>query len=105
MCSEVKSLCKKGSVFTLDLKSALNTVTWEDLLDIVQSKAPILSSIISSTLSRVRSRTTPTLSLLASFSVILKTRSPTMSSLPRIIALILYAGHSGKEVSCDQLYY
>ena len=100
---EMKGLCKKDSIFTMNLKTALETFTWEHLLGIIRSIAPILFSVVSAALTRSRSEP-PTLPLLAILCLIMKTRSQRMSLLQRLISLIMYAGHAGKQVSkCNML--
>ena len=101
---EMKGLCKKDSIFTMNLKTVLETVTLEHLLGIIQSNAPILCSVVSAALARSK-RDPPTLPLLAILCIIMKTRSQRMSLLQRLTSLIMYAGHAGKQVDNTYCIY
>ena len=98
--AEVKTLCSE-SVQSVLLKSdpgALKSFTWQTLKRELATYAPVLNSILEST--GVRSRNRPNFDAVVCLSVSLlaRNRNPKMSLVAKIISLILYAGHSSKEV-------
>ena len=101
---EIKAVCSKNSMFSMSLKSFLDSVSLEQFLTTVKAQAPVLSSVLSAALAMGRRRDAPPLPLFACLSVILVKYSQRMSLLQRFVAVLMYAGHAGKQVSILNLY-
>ncbi len=91
---------KVESVLRSQSKDDIKSFSWDVLHLELATNAPTLVSILSAaTKTRVaRPNTKAVISTCAA--VLLNHRNPKMSLLQKIISLILYAGHSSKQVCC-----
>lgn len=98
--SEVKKLCSESvqSVLLSSDPRTLQSFTWQDLKSELSIHAPVLKGILEST--GVESRNRPNFDAVVCLCIALlaKNRNPKMSLIAKIFSLILYAGHSSKEV-------
>lgn len=105
--AEMKKLCSQ-SVQSVLLKSdpeTLKSFTWQSLKSELSAHTPVLKGILEST--GVKSRNGPNFDAVICFCVALLARSRNlkMSLVAKIISLILYAGHTSKEVSSIAIQY
>ena len=93
---EMKQLCSDS--FLLDKgKDKLCNFTWNALDAIIQSKAPILHSILKSSIS-AHSNLDDQVVVGICASILAKACRPSACLIQHIISAILYAGHSSKQV-------
>ena len=93
MCSEHTS-----SVLSSQSVTDLWEFTWEKLLHELKVNAPILLSILRECTKTRRPRPNQNAVIGMCAVILLKHRFKKMSLVQRILSLILYAGHSGKQV-------
>lgn len=99
---EAKRLCSSTDTCSLRGKTAdfLTTIDWEELYKELSSKAPVLMSALGAVLRR-HSINQPgqKVAVCTSVAVLLFHRNRSVSLIQRATAMILYAGHSSKNVS------
>ena len=97
---EIKNMCsEKVNSLLLDKSSgALCELSWEKLKNELSSNAPILFCILQGcTLTKVtRSNRDATIGICAA--ILFRFHYPKMSLVQRIISIVLYAGHTAKQV-------
>ena len=97
---ELKEMCSDGAKSILQDKSAraLGSFTWKNLTDELALHAPILLHILCGcTITRKpRDNRSAVIGLCAS--ILLHYRLPKMSLVQRILSIVLYSGHSAKQV-------
>ncbi len=98
---EVKCMAsdKVNSILQSTNANDLKCFSWNSLLTELTQFAPLMSSVlVSATKTRApRSNTKAVIGMCAA--IILKHRNPRMNIVQKINSLILYAGHSSKQVS------
>lgn len=93
---EMKQLCSDS--FLLDKgKDKLCNFTWNALDGVIKSKAPILYSVLKSSISS-HSHLNDQVIIGICMSVLAKACRPSACLIQHIISIILYAGHCGKQV-------
>lgn len=99
--SEVTTMCSDRTCSILSNQSvdAMKIFTWDALLIELQSHAPLLYSLLTSCTHTRRPRPNRNAVIGVCAAILLKHRYERMSLVQKIISLILYAGHSGKQVS------
>lgn len=97
LCSDsTNSILRQQSV------SELKEFNWKKLLSELENKAPIFLTILCECTHtrRPRSNRDDVMGMCAA--ILLKHRFPKMSLVQKIMSLVLYGGHSGKQVSCSE---
>ena len=101
--SEMHKMCSKGtnSVLKQETPETLEEFHWESLLNEVRTHASTLLYFMKACTKTKKSRPNrePTIGMCTA--ILLKYRYSKMSLVQKIIALILYAGHSAKQVCHD----
>lgn len=93
MCSDNAS-----SILASQSESDMKTFRWEKLLSELSGKAPVFLSLLHScTWIRIPNNNRDAVIGMCA-AILLKYRYSKMSLVQRILSMILYAGHSGKEV-------
>lgn len=104
--AEAKLLCSTSNACSLRGKTAdsLTAIDWEELYNELSRRAPVLFSALGAVL-RTRSISQPgqKIAVCISASVLLFRRNRNVSLIQRATAMILYAGHSSKNVSLCSL--
>lgn len=97
---EMKKMCSHevNSVLLNKSSKALGRFTWKSLIDELSVNAPLLFHILQGcTMTRTpRNNRIATIGICAT--ILLRFRHRNMNLVQRILSLILYAGHSGKQV-------
>ena len=94
MCSEKISSCLRKQE-----EDIYGEFTWEMIHDELKANAPVLLSLLQACTLTRKSRENRKAVIGICVAILLKHRFSKMSLVQRIISLILYAGHSGKQVS------
>lgn len=96
---EIKKMCSHNVDSILQKTSALRSFQWIDLVNELEVHAPTLMTVLeSATKTRCcRSNRTGVIGMCAA--LLLKFRYSRMSLVQKLISTILYAGHTGKQVS------
>ena len=102
--SEIRALCS-NSVLRSQAVTDLSQFTWDNLIKEMQTFAPVLLSLLYACTERKTSRSNREATIGICVSVLLKYRFSKMCLVQKLIALILYAGHSAKSVSSNMYYY
>ncbi len=100
MRHELKSMCSErvNSILSSQCSSHLHQFTWDKLLQELSVNAPVfLSTLLSLTQTRQPRMNRDAIIGMCS-AILLKFRFSKMSTIQKLISLILYAGHSGKQV-------
>lgn len=99
--SELSAMCseKVSSVLLKRSKDAYNDFNWDTLYTELEVNASTLLSILQSCTKTRRPRPNRKATIGMCTAILLKYRFSKMSLIQRILSLILYAGHSGKQVS------
>ena len=100
MRHELKSMCSErvNSILSSQCSSHLHQFTWDKLLKELSLNAPVfLFTLISLTQTRQPCMNRDAIIGMCS-AILLKFRLSKMSTVQKLISLILYAGHSGKQV-------
>lgn len=99
--SELISLCsvKVSSIMLQQTEDVYDNFTWEKIYSELEINAPVLLSIFESCTETRTRRSNRKAVIGMCAAILLKHRFFKMSLVQRIISLILYAGHSGKQVS------
>ncbi len=97
---ELKAMCSAEvqSVLSSMSKTDLETFTWDKLENELTLHAPTLRSILYACMVTRRPRANRAAAVGICAAVLLKYRYQRMSLVQKVIALILYAGHCGKQV-------
>jgi len=99
--SEIHALCsnKANSVLRTQSAAVLSQFTWDVVIREMQTYAPVLLSLMYACTETKTSRYNREATIGICVSVLLKYRFNKMCLVQKLIALILYAGHSAKSVS------
>ena len=100
MRNELKSMCSErvNSILSSQRSSHLHQFTWDKLLRELSLYAPVFLSILNSLTQTRRPRMNRDAVIGMCSAILLKFRLSKMSTVQKLISLILYAGHSGKQV-------
>ena len=98
--NELKSMCmdSRSSILRNTATHDLKNFTWDTLLNEASETAPVLLELLQQCTQTRRLRSNRHAVIGMCLSILLKQRYPKMSLVQRIITLILYAGHCGKQV-------
>ena len=98
---EIASLCsdKVDSILLDKSVQALETFSWEVVMEEMKTKAPTLLSILESCTKTRKARKNRKAVIGIIASILCKHRRPTASLLQRLVSLVLYSGHVSKSVS------
>lgn len=101
--NELKAMCMDSRCSILRSGSAqdLKNFTWDALLVEAVETAPVLSEILQQCTHTSQLRSNRPAVIGMCLSILLKHRFAKMSLVQKIMTLILYAGHSGKQVCLD----
>ena len=98
--NEVKHLCSNTTQSILKCNSLemLKSFSWGSLKSELSSNAPVLKAILEAT--GVKSKNRPNFDAVVCLCVALlaRNRNPSMNLTAKVLSMILYAGHSSKEV-------
>lgn len=95
---EVKMLCSDSvnSILKEDNPEVLKSFTWQIFQHELSTHAPIFMGVLES--ASVKSKPSSEVSVCLCAALIARSRTPTMTLPAKILSLVLYAGHSSKEV-------
>ena len=79
-------------------KADICSFRWEELQQQLQEKAPVLSTLLHACIPSTSSFNPHAIVGLC-VSILAKARRPAACLLQRLVLLVLYAGHAGKQVS------
>ncbi len=98
---EIKCMCstKTASILSSRSNDALKYFQWNKLLAELKTHAPLLFTMLMACTKTKIPRENRKAIISVCAALLLKTRDKHMCLLQKIIALILHAGHSGKQVS------
>ena len=94
---ELKSLCSSSILLNKD-KEVLSTFNWERLTHDFKMKSPLLYALLESCLPKFISLDSEAI-VGSCICILAKSRRYSASLLQRIVSLVLYQGHAGKQVS------
>ena len=97
MCSD-----KVNSILTSQSESDMKTFRWKNLMSKLSENAPVFLSLLQSLLGQETHINRDAIIGICT-AMLLKYRYSKMSLVQIILSIILYAGHSGKEV-CNIVY-
>lgn len=105
--NELKAMCKvsRSSILCSGSAEDLKNFTWDTLLNEADETAPVLSAILKECTHTKRLRSNRHAVIGMCLSILLKYRFEKMSLVQKIMTLILYAGHSGKQVSINVSFF
>jgi len=98
---EIRQLCSTAAKCVLNPEHSncsLQDFTWDRLLDDVAANAPMLLAFLQASTRTKKPRTNRKATIGICIAILLKFRFDKMCLVQNLIALILYAGHSGKQV-------
>ena len=100
MRHELKSMCSErvNSILSSQCSSHLRQFTWDKLLQELLLNAPVFLSVLLSLTQTRQPRLNRAAIIGMCSALLLKLRFSKMSTVQKLISLILYAGHSGKQV-------
>ena len=98
---EIASLCsdKVGSILRDKSSLALETFSWEAVMDEMKTTAPTLLSLLESCTKTRKARKNRKAVIGIIAAILCKHRRPTASLLQRLVSVVLYSGHASKNVS------
>ncbi len=98
--AEIASICsdKHQSVVCSNSIQVLSSFNCKEIVDDLSSHAPTLFSLLMACLKTRAPRSNEDLILTVISGIILKHRRPSCSRIQHVTSLILYAGHSAKQV-------
>lgn len=110
---ECTELCQKGTRFRSIPVDQIANFRWDDFIEEMESKSPLLLRTLTTVATRVdhRYQHTPKTAkypgIVTAAAVLLKQRNREMCGIPSIVSLMMYAGHCEKQVniyhSCIQI--
>ena len=92
------SSTKANSLLSQKTAESLTTFSWDMLLDEFHSKAPFLMFILNVCMETKGQRKNTKGVVGMCMALIIKHRFGTMSLVQRIVSMVLYSGHAGKQV-------
>ena len=98
---EIKKFCSDSanSILRRDDPQCIKTFSWESFSSEISKFAPVMKGILQATCKRRISRTDFNVVMCVCVALLLRNRNPRMNLIQKIISLILYGGHSSKQVS------
>ena len=98
--AEIKKFCSDGanSILKRDDPQCIKTFSWESFNSEVSKFAPILKGILQATCKARMSKTHFNVVMCVCVALLLRNRNPRMNLIQKIISLVLYGGHSSKQV-------
>ena len=98
--AEITALCsdKQKSLLRKHSASDMKAFTWDALLAELQSSAPLLMSVLLGCTRTKRPRANRKAVIGMCAALLLRHRYEKMSLVQKLVSLILYTGHSGKQV-------
>jgi len=100
--SEIRKLCSASAKCVLNTEGSkdfsLPNFTWDRLLEDVAANAPMLLALFQACTRTKKPRSNRHATIGICIAILLKFRFNKMCLVQKIIGLILYAGHSGKQV-------
>ena len=98
--AEIKKFCSDGanSILKRDDPQCIKTFSWESFYSEISKFAPVLNSILQATSKRRMSKTNFNVVKCVCVALLLRNRNPRMNLIQKIISLVLYGGHSSKQV-------
>ena len=105
MRTELQSMCSEraNSILTSQSASDLLQFTWDKLLKELSLNAPTFLSILNALTQTRRPRANRDAIIGICSAILLKFRFSKMIIVQKLISIILYAGHSGKQVELGLL--
>lgn len=95
---EMKSMCSSKVHSVLQTNKALKEFKWDTFMSEVRVNAPLMYHILMACTRTKQPRSNRAGVIGMCFALLLKFRYCRMNLVHKIIALIMYAGHSGKQV-------
>lgn len=104
---EIASLCsdKVNSVLRDKSAQAIETFSWEAVIEEMKTRAPTLLSLLESCTKTKKARKNKKAVIGVIAAILCKHRRPTASLLQRLVSIVLYSGHASKSVSFSSLYH
>lgn len=98
--TEIKKFCSDSanSILKRDDPQCIKTFSWESFNSEISKFSPVLKGIFQATCKRRMSKTNFNVVLCVCVSLLLRNRNPRMNLIQKIISLVLYGGHSSKQV-------
>ena len=98
---EIKKFCSDSanSILKRDDPQCIKTFSWESFSSEISKFAPVLKSILQATSKTGMSNTDFNVVMCVCVALLLRNRNPRMNLIQKIISLLLYGGHSSKQVS------
>lgn len=99
--NELIALCSdsSNSILRQQCVSELKEFTWKKLLSELENKAPVFLTILRECTHTRRPRSNRDAVMGMCAAILLKHRFSNMSLVQKMMSLVLYGGHSGKQVS------
>ena len=104
--NEMKAMCSeaRGSVLCNQSPHDLEVFTWDKLFIELSESAPILLSLLQECARTKRHQENSNAVVGMCIAILMKNRYSKMCLVQKIVSLVLYAGHSGKQVSLWHQY-
>ena len=101
--NEIARMCSRevGSVLHQQGRDTLMKFSWNDVVTEATHHAPILLELLKSCTSTRRPRSNRHSVISMCIAMLCKVRCNDMSLAHKILSLVLYAGHSSKQVQCS----
>ena len=98
--SEMKKMCshEANSILKQQLPINFEEFSWDSLIGEVQTHAPVLYSFMNACTKTKKPRSNKKATIGMCVAILLKYRYSNMCLVQKIVSLILYAGHSAKQV-------
>ena len=98
--AEVKKFCSDSadSILKRDSPQCIKTFTWDSFNTEISKFAPVLKSILQATGKMRMSKGNFNATVCVCVALLLQNRNPRMNLIQKIVALLLYGGHSSKQV-------
>ena len=99
--SEIVTLCSESvnSILQQDSKNSIMDFSWDNFLNELKAHTPVLFQILQHCTVTKVPRSNKMFVISMCVAMLCKLRNPRMSLIHKIVALILYSGHSSKAVS------
>ena len=95
--AELRNLCSNSILLNKD-REALSSFSWDGITQEFQLKSPLLFTLLESCLPKAMGLDSQVI-IGTCICVLAKSRRSSASLLQRVVSLILYQGHAGKQVS------
>ena len=97
--SELRKLCSVDSLLKENSTTAFQEFSWNNLIKEIQDHAPLLLSVMTACTKTRSYRPNRNSTIGMCIAMLLKYRYKNMCLVQKILSLVLYAGHSSKQVS------